>query len=95
MPCKTRPTSATPLTTIVVRNTRCIQQMVSLTEAPGVSNVRYWDAAATAWEDIQDTFICDTSGVIKRALNAHIGKSDELIDFGCGGGRYLKFVVLS
>ena len=92
MPCKTRPTSATPLTTIVVRNTRCIQQMVSLTEAPGVSNVRYWDAAATAWEDIQDTFICDTSGVIKRALNAHIGKSDELIDFGCGGGRYLKFV---
>ena len=66
--------------------------MVSLTEAPGVSNVRYWDAAATAWEDIQDTFICDTSGVIKKALNAHIGKSDELIDFGCGGGRYLKFV---
>ena len=66
--------------------------MVSLTEAPGVSNVRYWDAAATAWEDIQDTFICDTSGVIKKALNAHIGKSDQLIDFGCGGGRYLKFV---
>ena len=89
---KTRPKSATPLTTIVVRNTRCIQQMVSLTEAPGVSNVRYWDAAATAWEDIQDTFICDTSGVIKKALNAHIGKSDQLIDFGCGGGRYLKFV---
>ena len=67
--------------------------MATASEAAGVTNAKYWDKAAEDWDDFQDTFATDDSGVIKRALCVHCNRQDECIDFGCGGGRYLAFLA--
>ena len=72
---------------------RRVLQMATANEAAGVTNAKYWDKAAEDWDDFQDTFATDDSGVIKRALSVHCNRFDECIDFGCGGGRYLAFLA--
>ena len=88
-----RPKSAPVPVTIKVRSNRCVLQMVPMNEAAGVTNARYWDRAAACWDDIHDTFKTDVWGVMKCALAKHCKPTDEVIDFGCGGGRYLAFVA--
>ena len=70
-----------------------VLQMTTATEAPGVTNKRYWDEAAEEWDEFQDTFATDLWGTIKRSLGAQCHVADECIDFGCGGGRYLAFLA--
>ena len=66
--------------------------MASANEAAGVTNQKYWDEAARVWDEVQDTFATDKTGTIKRMLGNHCSVCDEVIDFGCGGGRYLAFL---
>lgn len=72
---------------------RGILQMTD--ETPGVTSKRYWDKAAEDWEDIQDTFRCDSFKVIPRTFAKYRSSAAAgvCIDFGCGGGRYLAFLA--
>lgn len=82
-----RPSSAP-----AVPRLRRVLQMASADEAAGVTNAKYWDEAARVWDEVQDTFATDKSGVIKKLLGDHCSVNDAVIDFGCGGGRYLAFL---
>src|SRR3546814_14847699 len=54
---------------------------------------RYWDAAATTWEDeIFSSFHNDREGVIAAALRAAADPDATLADFGCGIGIYLPLL---
>ena len=59
---------------------------------PGYTNPQYWEQAAKSWEDIQDTFVTDEQMIIRRTLSRHLNLNDHVIDFGCGGGRYLQYL---
>ena len=87
-----RPQSAPLLVAVAPSRRLASLQMSSANEAPGVTNVRYWDDAASDWDSVHDTFVSDTSGVIRRVFARHLGRTDDVIDFGCGGGRYLAFL---
>lgn len=60
--------------------------------APGVTNVGYWDEAAKDWDCVHDTFATDEKGVIAKNLAQHCRNDQQVIDFGCGGGRYLRYL---
>ena len=78
------------------RARRRVLQMTTVSEAPGVTNPKYWEKAAEDWEDIQDTFTTDLWGTIRRTMARHLTNGsypDMCIDFGCGGGRYLRFLA--
>ena len=38
---------------------RGVIQMTTASEKPGITNAKYWDAAAESWDDVQDTFATD------------------------------------
>ena len=74
--------------------TRAHLQMTSSGEAAGVTNQRYWDVAGESWDDIHDTFSTELWGVIRRTLQTYCRSSDQVVDFGCGGGRYVAFIAV-
>ncbi|WP_370155978.1 class I SAM-dependent methyltransferase [Ferrovibrio sp.] len=60
---------------------------------PGRQSGRYWDAAASNWEDeIFSSFHNDRKGVIAAALKAAADPQATLADFGCGVGIYLPLL---
>src|SRR3546814_11703090 len=60
---------------------------------PSRQSGRYWDAAATTWEDeIFSSFHNDRKGVIAAALRAAADPDATLADFGCGIGIYLPLL---
>src|SRR3546814_11391088 len=60
---------------------------------PSRQSGRYWDAAATTWEDeIFSSFHNDRKGVIAAALRAAADPDATLADFGCGLGIYLPLL---
>ena len=90
-PLSTMPSNR-PSSAPAVPRLRRVLQMASADEAAGVTNAKYWDEAARVWDEVQDTFATDKSGVIKKLLGDHCSVNDAVIDFGCGGGRYLAFL---
>ena len=86
-----RPSTATrPSTAPVPDRQRRPMQMCNAT--PGYTNPQYWEQAAKSWEDIPDTFVTDEQMIIRRTLSRHLNLNDHVIDFGCGGGRYLQYL---
>jgi SAM-dependent methyltransferase len=67
--------------------------MTGMGDAPGVTNKHYWDKWAACWEEVQDTFATDQYGVIKQRLQRYLQPNMNVVDFGCGGGRYLSFIA--
>lgn len=60
---------------------------------PSRQSGRYWDAAATTWEDeIFSSFHNDRKGVIAAALKQAADPEATLADFGCGIGIYLPLL---
>lgn len=60
---------------------------------PGRQSGRYWDAAATNWEDeIFSSFHNDRKGVIAAALKEAADPDASIADFGCGVGIYLPLL---
>ena len=88
-----RPQSAPLIVAARSTPTRRVLQMTAMNEAPGVTNKRYWETLAESWNDCQDTFATDQWGVIKRTLQQHLKTTDQVIDFGCGSGRYFAYVA--
>ena len=85
--------AAPGISPLKVRSNRCVMQMTTQSETAGVTNARYWDKAAADWDDIHDTFKTELRGFMKRALASNIGSTNDVIDFGCGGGRYIAYTA--